>query len=52
MIVMVPIVKRVGSAFDVATMTSAAVVGTVLGAVNLPFWSTVPHAGLHVASDG
>lgn len=56
--VMVPIVKRVGSALDAATIVSVAVVGTVDGAVYVaavlvvPVDVMVPQVGLQLVSEG
>ena len=52
MMVMVPRAKRVGSALELATTVSVAVVGTVDGATYLPVASMEPQAGLHVVSWG
>ena len=55
--VMVPIVKRVVSALEVATIVSVAVVGTVEGAVYVaavlpvPVGVMVPQVGLQVVSE-
>jgi hypothetical protein len=54
---MVPIVKRVVSALEVATIVSVAVVGTVEGAVYVaavlpvPVGVMVPQVGLQVVSE-
>ena len=48
----VPVVAQWGSATDVATIVTVAVVGTEVGAVYNPFASTEPHVGLHVAKSG
>src|SRR5882672_5073460 len=52
MIVIVPIVNRDGSPFEVTTSVTVAVVGTAVGAEYSPFASIEPQVGLQVASCG